>query len=241
MKERLQKILSSRGIASRREAEQIIAAGRVTVGGVPAILGQSADPESELIEIDGKPLSAEPAKVYIMLNKPRGYVTTMSDEKGRNDVTALVKDCPAHVWPVGRLDMESEGLLIMTNDGALTYMLTHPSNEKKKTYEVLVRGDIEKAIKPLSEQMDIDGYMIKPAEVRLLKKTKDGALLSVTIHEGRNRQVRKMCSLVHLHVLSLIRVAEGGITLGDLKRGAWRYLSDEEISLLKHKNAGLES
>lgn len=233
MQERLQKILSTHGVASRRASEQLIKAGRVSVNGKTAIIGQSADAGADVIAIDGKPLRNADNKVYIMLNKPRGYVTTMHDEKGRANVSELVKNCPVRVYPVGRLDLDSEGLLIMTNDGALTRYLTHPSNEKRKTYHVHVKGDADSAFKPLVAPMSIDGYTIRPAEVSILRKTFGAALLSITIHEGRNRQIRKMCEKVGLKVERLKRVAEGGLRLGNLKTGSWRYLCESEILLLK--------
>lgn len=233
MKERLQKILSSHGISSRREAEKLIEAGRVGVNGVTASLGQSADDETDLITVDGRPLRAKHEKIYIMLNKPRGYVTTLKDEKGRKTVAELVRDCKTRVYPVGRLDMDSEGLLLMTNDGALAHRLMHPSHEKTKTYHVRVKGETAGVAERLSEPMTIDGVPLRPASVRLIKKTRDGALLSVAIREGKNRQVRKMCAQLGLEVLSLKRVEEGGLVLGDLEPGRWRYLSEAEIALLK--------
>ncbi|NLT14170.1 MAG: rRNA pseudouridine synthase [Clostridiales bacterium] len=233
MQERLQKILSTHGVASRRASEQMIKAGRVSVNGVIAMIGQSADTAADVIAIDGTPLGNAEKKVYIMLNKPRGYVTTMHDEKGRANVSELVTGSPVRVYPVGRLDLDSEGLLIMTNDGELTHYLTHPSNEKKKTYHAHVKGDVDSAIEPLGAPMTIDGYTIRPAEVRILDKTSDGALLSITIHEGRNRQIRKMCAKAGLSVERLKRVAEGGLKLGNLKIGSWRYLSEAEVAQLK--------
>lgn len=233
MKERLQKILSAHGVASRRASESLIAAGRVTVNGAAAVMGQSADTDTDTIEIDGKPLKLDTEKVYIMLNKPRGYVTTLKDEKGRKNVAGLVQDCGKRVYPVGRLDLDSEGLLILTNDGALTNLLTHPSHEKTKTYHVLLKGEAPDAISKLSGPLTIEGYQLRPAAVRHVKRTTDGLLLSITIHEGRNRQIRKMCAQLDLEVLSLKRVEEGGIRLGTLKTGVWRYLTPEEIAQLK--------
>ena len=232
MKERIQKILSSHGVVSRREAERLIAQGRVTVNGSPAAIGQSADPSVDVIAIDGVAIPQAEERVYIMLNKPRGYITTMKDDRGRPTVTDLIEDCPVRVYPVGRLDMDSEGLLIMTNDGSFAEKLAHPSNEKEKTYHAKVMGELEKALKPLSEAMDIDGYRIRPAKVKLLEKNRGGGLLSVTIHEGRNRQVRKMCAKCGLSVVSLIRISVGGIHIGDLQSGKWRHLSREELEIL---------
>ena len=233
MKQRLQKILSAHGVSSRRASENLIQSGRVTVNGIPAVIGQSADPEEDEILVDGKPLRTGIHKIYIMLNKPKGYVTTLSDEKGRRSVADLVRACPERVYPVGRLDIDSEGLLILTNDGELTQFLTHPSNEKSKTYVVRVIGDVKAALPALSQPMIIDGYRIKPADVRLIKNFADGGEISVTIHEGRNRQIRKMCTQTGLHVTALKRIAEGGLLLGQLKPGTWRYLTTDEVAGLR--------
>ncbi len=232
MNERLQKILSSRGIASRRKAEEIILQGRVTVNGTVAALGDSADAAVDRIEIDGKPLPEQTGKVYIMLNKPRGYVTTLSDEKGRKTAASLVENCGVRVYPVGRLDMDSEGLLLFTNDGDTANRLMHPSFEKKKTYLVTVKGEIEGKIAKLSKPIDIDGYITSGAEVSLHSKNDFGGRLYITIHEGRNRQVRKMCASVGLTVTRLIRVEEDGVKLGDLQSGKWRHLTDDELKAL---------
>lgn len=229
MNERLQKILSARGLASRRGAEELISAGRVTVNGAAAKLGDSADPNKDIIIVDGQPLNDEPEKVYIMLNKPRGYVTTLSDEKGRKTAASLVADCGKRVHPVGRLDMDSEGLLLFTNDGELTNRLTHPSYEKEKTYIVNVEGQLGDNVAKLREPMLIDGYMTSGAKV---SRVADGRL-KITIREGRNRQVRKMCAQVGLRVLRLIRVSEDGLELGKLPKGKWRYLEPWELERLK--------
>ncbi len=234
MRQRLQKILSTYGIASRRAAEEMIAAGRVTVDGVTASLGDGADPDTETIAVDGVPMNdTAPRLVYIMLNKPRGVVTTMRDEKGRRTVAELVSDCPERVYPVGRLDIDSEGLLILTNDGALANALMHPAHGKKKTYHVRVIGDISTALPQLREPIEIDGYTTRPAEVTILRDAPDGGTLSMTIGEGRNRQVRRLCERSGLKVTSLRRVEEGGIALGRLKTGTWRYLTDGEVTRLK--------
>lgn len=236
MTERLQKIISSAGLMSRRAAEDIIAAGRVTLNGVPARLGDRADAEIDRILVDGKALPSTGEKIYIMLNKPRGYVTTMKDEQGRRDVTALLAGLPARVYPVGRLDMYSEGLLIMTNDGDFANTLMHPSHNFKKTYHTWVKGaDIPKSLALLRGPMEIDGYRIKPAEAELLELLPDGARLAISISEGRNRQVRKMCAKAGLRVTRLLRVSEGPLELGGLKTGLWRKLSPEEIERIKPK------
>lgn len=236
MTERLQKIISSAGIMSRRAAEDFIAAGRVTLNGVPARLGDRADAEIDRILVDGKALPSTGEKIYIMLNKPRGYVTTMKDEQGRKNVTALLKGLSARVYPVGRLDMYSEGLLIMTNDGDFANILMHPSHNFKKTYHTWVKGaDIQKSLALLRSPMEIDGYWIKPAEAELLELLPDGARLAISISEGRNRQVRRMCAKAGLRVTRLLRVSEGPLELGGLKTGLWRKLSPEEVEMIKPK------
>lgn len=234
MTERLQKILSGRGICSRRKAEGYILEGRVTVNGTTAQLGDSADPDTDEILLDGKMLPSQSEYVYIMLHKPRGYVTTLSDEKGRKNAAELVADCGTRVYPVGRLDMDSEGLLLFTNDGEFANMLMHPKHEVNKTYQVTVTGFSCEKLEKLAQPVTLDGYTIRKPEVKLLRKLSDErALLSVTIHEGRNRQVRRMCDLADMHVTRLIRVSEGDVKLGNLKSGAWRYLSAQEVAQLK--------
>lgn len=234
MTERLQKIISAAGLMSRRAAEDCISAGRVSVNGLVAKLGDKADPDTDAILVDGKALPSGGKKIYIMLYKPRGYVTTMSDEKGRRDVTELVSGVGERVYPVGRLDMFSEGLLIMTNDGDFANFLMHPSHNVKKTYNTWVRGEnIAQAIEKLRQPTEIDGYMIRTPAVKLLKQYTGGALLSITIAEGRNRQVRKMCELAGLHVDRLCRVSEGALELGELQSGQWRHLTERELELVR--------
>lgn len=234
MEERLQKLISAAGLMSRRAAEEKIAAGAVAVNGVTAALGDRADPLRDVVTLDGRPVVPCDRKVYIMLNKPRGYVTTLSDEKGRRSVSELVRDVPLRVYPVGRLDINSEGLLIMTNDGDFANRVTHPSKEVDKTYRTSVRGDdIDTAAERLRGEMVIDGCAIRPAEVSVVKRGEGGAVLLITIHEGRNRQIRKMCELAGLEVRRLCRVSEGGVALGTLRSGRWRYLTAEEIEKLK--------
>ena len=236
MTERIQKILSTRGIASRRQAETMIRDGRVKCNGAICNLGQTADPDVDVILIDGKPLPSEGKRLYILLHKPRGYVTTLSDEKGRKNAAQLVADCGARVYPIGRLDMDSEGLLLFTNDGAFANQLMHPSHNIDKTYKVLVKGYSDKAFQKLKEPVELDGYLIKPPKIKLIRKTdcKDPkAEIMVTIHEGRNRQVRRMCALAGMEVIRLVRVQEGSLSLGDLPSGKWRYLSLNEVEKLK--------
>ena len=233
MKERLQKILSAAGVCSRRAAEGYLTAGRITVNGETAQLGQQADPETDDIRVDGVPLDREPEVVYLMLNKPRGYVTTVSDEQGRKTVMDLLTGIHTRVYPVGRLDRDSEGLLLLTNDGALTHRLLHPSHEVSKEYHVTVSGPVEHAAEKLRRIRDVAGMPIQPAEVRQLRRTGDRAELSIMIHEGRNRQIRRMCARCGLEVLRLQRVREHCLELGELPLGQWRYLTAAEIAALK--------
>ena len=233
MRERLQKLIARAGICSRRTAETLLTAGRVTVNGVAAHLGDKADADTDVIAIDGTAIAfAEPA-VYLMLNKPRGYVTTLSDELGRATAAELVADCGTRVFPVGRLDKDSEGLLLFTNDGALMQAMTHPSHQVDKTYEVTVTGQLEGAEDRLSAVTELDGEPIVPAQVEIIERREGQALLRVTIHQGKNRQIRRMCAQVGMQVTRLRRVSEDALTLGDLKPGQWRYLTDAEVAALK--------
>ena len=233
MAERLQKILSARGLCSRRTAETWIQQGRVMVNGVPARLGDTADPEQDEILLDGKPLPQGQEPVYILLNKPRGYVTTLSDEQGRPNAAQLVADCGVRVYPVGRLDMDSEGLLLFTNDGAFANALMHPKHQVKKTYDVWVTGYVPGAEIRLARPIELDGYTIRKPEVKLLKAEGNRARLRVTIHEGRNRQIRRMCQAAGMTVTRLRRIREGSLSLGDLAPGAWRHLTREEVARLR--------
>ena len=235
MSERLQKLIAASGLASRRQAERMIAEGRVTVNGIVAQLGQSADPVHDAIAVDGDELTIGGEIRCLILNKPRGYVTTMHDEKGRHTVAELVSDVGTRVYPVGRLDMDSDGLLLLTNDGALANAVMHPSLEVDKTYRVRVRGDVPGALPLLRAPMVLDGHRIRPAKVTDLG---DG-LLEITIHEGRNRQIRRMCDAAGLRVVRLTRIAEGPLRLGDLPPGKWRDLTDEEMKELR-KETGYE-
>ena len=233
MKERLQKILSARGVASRRKAEEWILSGRLQVNGRIAQMGETADPDVDEILLDGRPLPSGQPHVYIMLNKPRGYVTTLSDEKGRQNVAQLVADCGVRVYPVGRLDMDSEGLLLLTNDGEFANRLMHPKHEVEKTYEVSVKGYHAASTALLCRPIELDGYPIRPPQVKLVRAEGDRAKYLVTIHEGRNRQVRRMCEAAGMQVLRLRRIREGCLQLGNLPLGKWRDLTDEEVAGLK--------
>ena len=234
MTQRIQKILSDRGVCSRRKAEEYISAGHVTVNGVISQLGASADPEVDEILLDGKPLPSKSEYVYIMLHKPRGYVTTLSDEKGRRNAAELVADCGVRVYPVGRLDMDSEGLLLFTNDGEFANLLMHPKHQVNKTYQVTVTDFCDEKLEKLAQPVTLDGYTIRKPDVMLLRTLSGNrALLSVTIHEGRNRQVRRMCDLAGMHVTRLVRISEGALKLGNLRSGTWRYLTAQEVEQLK--------
>lgn len=229
MPERLQKIISSAGLMSRRTAEEYITAGRVMVNGRDAALGDKVDAAIDSILVDGKPLPSNVDRRYIMLNKPKGYVTTMSDEKGRRNVTELL-NVPERLYPVGRLDMYSEGLLIMTNDGEFANKLMHPSHNVTKTYRTWVQGeDIGLAVEYLRGALDIGDCIVQAIDVDIEEVFSRGAVLLITIGEGRNRQVRKMCQCCGLRVTRLVRIREGGLELGTLKSGAWRDLTEEEI------------
>lgn len=232
MTERLQKILSTRGVASRRKAEELITAGRVSVNGKIATLGESADVDTDTILVDGKALPSQQDRVYMMLNKPRGYVTTLSDEKGRRTVADLVKDCGFRVYPVGRLDYDSEGLLILTNDGEFANAMMHPKHQVEKTYRVWVTGYRPEATELLKRPIVLDGYQIHPPKVKPLSASNDKACYEVTIHEGRNRQVRRMCEAAGMQVTRLQRIQEGNLSLGKLPLGKWRYLTKEETARL---------
>ena len=233
MRQRIQKILSARGVASRRRAEEMIQSGLVTVNGAAAALGDTADPEIDEILVGGKPLPSQEKYVYILLNKPRGYVTTLSDEKGRPNAAQLVADCGVRVYPVGRLDMDSEGLLLFTNDGAFANELMHPKHEVQKTYDVWVTGYVPGGEIRLAKPITLDGYTIRPPKVRLLNAEGQKAKFQITIHEGRNRQVRRMCEAAGMHCTRLRRVKEGSLSLGNLPLGKWRYLTEAEVKSLR--------
>ena len=233
MEERVQKLISCSGLASRRTAEAWITAGRVTVNGQTAHLGDRADPDRDTLAVDGTPVRLGGGHTYLMLNKPRGYVSTLSDEKGRKTVKELVSGCGRRVWPVGRLDLNSEGLLLMTDDGALTEKLLHPSHEIEKEYLVWVTGPLGKALPLLSAPMELDGEALAPAKVRQGRLSGGVGQLSITIHQGKNRQVRRMCQQAGLKVLRLKRIREGSLWLDrTLRPGQWRPLREEELSEL---------
>ena len=235
MEERLSKLLSRYGVASRRQAEEWIKAGRVTVNGVPALLGQKADDAVDEGAVHRIPLTKTPPKRCLMLHKPRGYVTTLSDEQGRPTVAELVKDCGYRLYPVGRLDLNSEGLLLMTNDGDLANHLTHPSHEVEKEYQVRVTGPVRRALPMLRKPMEIDGEQMQGARVDVVRAGRDSTVLSFVIKQGKNRQVRRMCKAAGLTVHRLRRVREGNVLLADLPVGSWRWLTEDELEELRRK------
>ena len=232
---RLQKHLSECGIASRRKAEELIQNGKVRVNGRVALLGSKVDPKRDKVTVSGKTVIAQRQKVYIMLHKPRGYVTTTKDELNRKCVTDLVKDVGVKLFPVGRLDRNSEGLLFMTNDGEFSNNLTHPSALVNKTYRVTVKGEVEdeKLVK-LSEGILLDGVKTKPCDVFVADRKPDRTVLIFIIHEGRNRQIRRMCESVNLEVLRLKRTEIAGVKLGMLPKGRWRDLNEREMRRLEN-------
>lgn len=238
MEERLQKLLSAAGICSRRRAEIYIQEGRVTVNGKPAALGDKADPARDQIALDGVSVAGGPGhRQVLMLYKPRGVVTTLSDEKGRPTVAQLVEGCGARVWPVGRLDMDSEGLLLLTDDGALTNHLLHPRYQVEKEYLVWVAGFRPEVMENLRRPMTLDGQRLAPAKVRLVRQGGEQTLLAMVIHEGKNRQIRRMCAQCGLTVTRLKRVREGGVRLDrTLAPGQWRPLSAAEVRQLTEES-----
>lgn len=228
MAERIQKLISACGVTSRRKAEELILQGRVRVNGATAVLGDVADLSKDIVDIDGVQLKEPDNQITVMLNKPRGFVTTVSDEKGRRTVMDLLPANSPRLYPIGRLDMYSEGLLLLTNDGELAQKMTHPAQEIEKEYHLWVNNWHEDAQGLLCRQIVVDGRKISPPKVRLLSCEGSTAMLSVTIHEGRNRQVRRMCEQAALTVTRLKRVREGALLLGALPTGQTRLLTQEE-------------
>jgi 23S rRNA pseudouridine2605 synthase len=229
--ERLQKIMAAAGVASRRASEELILEGRVTVDGEVAELGMKADPGSD-IRVDGERVNADPDKVYLMLNKPQGVVTTADDPEGRRTVMELV-NLPQRLFPVGRLDMDTEGLLLLTNDGELAHALTHPSFEVPRVYIALVPAPVsKKKLADLREGIELDDGLAKPVSARVLEEEHSKALVEVVMAEGRKREVRRLLGGVGLHVERLARVSYGGVELGELRQGKWRFLTQLEVGRL---------
>ena len=230
---RLQKHLSECGIASRRKAEELIEQGKVKINGHIAFLGAKVDPKRDKVTVRGKAVVPVNEKIYIMLNKPRGYITTMRDELGRKNVSELTADAGARLFPVGRLDRDSEGLLIMTNDGDFANKLTHPSSHVNKTYRVTVRGNTEEEqILQMKEGILLDGKKTLPCDCFVAERKTDRTVLIFIIHEGRNRQIRRMCEAVGLEVIRLKRTEIAGVKLGMLPQGKWRPLNEREMRRL---------
>jgi 23S rRNA pseudouridine2605 synthase len=238
---RLQKFMAQEGIGSRRSCEELIAQGKITVNGKTASLGMKINPMTDKILLNGEPVRpAEGEFVYIMLNKPRGYITTTKDEKGRNTVTQLVGNIGQRIYPVGRLDYNSEGLLLLTNDGAFTYYMTHPKNKMEKGYEVVVSGKVsQQKLDRLRRPFELDEYTTTPAKVIILEESDNKTKLHITIYEGRNRQIRRMCEMTGLLIRRLKRTSVGNLLLGEIPPGSWRYLKKEELQeFLKYNPFG---
>lgn len=228
---RVQKLLAQRGVCSRRKAEEMIQAGRVQVNGRPVKLGDGAVPGKDIITVDGQRLPREgEGRVYLALHKPRGFVTTMADERGRRCVAQLVADAGCRVYPVGRLDKDSEGLLLLTNDGEFANLCAHPSGHVAKTYRVTLRpGVTEEQLNRLSTGIELDGKMTAPAKVRVLEEQRGRAVVEIVLYEGRNREIRRMCEVLGLEVARLKRIAMGPVRLGMLPQGKYRELTNEEV------------
>lgn len=234
---RLQKFLSEAGVASRRKAEELIAAGSVKVNGRIAQIGDKVDPKTDSVTVGNKKIKRETQYVYYMLHKPRGYITTMSDEKDRKCVAELMRDVAKRVYPIGRLDRDSEGLLLFTNDGDFSNAMMHPSRHIQKTYRVSVRPKITDAqITVLTSSLMIDGRKTMPAQVKVISNEEDKSILEIILFEGRNRQIRRLCEEAGLETLRLKRISVGQLTLGKLKPGEYRELTSAEIAALKRES-----
>jgi len=233
---RLQHFLALAGLASRRRSEKLIAAGRISVNGqVVSAMGTKVDPGRDVVKVDGERVDIED-KVYVLLNKPAGCLSAVGDVRGRPTVCELVADLPVRVYPVGRLDMDTEGVLLMMNDGPLCYRLTHPRFGVEKVYRVEVQGrPSQEALESLREGVDIRGGITSPAKVKLISSRGGSSVIEISIHEGRKRQVKRMCKAVGHAVVSLKRIDFGGIRLGNLRPGEYRLLSDSEVAKLKRK------
>ncbi|MCR5653165.1 MAG: rRNA pseudouridine synthase [Ruminococcus sp.] len=235
---RLQKFMADCGVASRRKSEELISNGAVKVNGRTAQIGDKVNPAADKVYVHNKRvvLKRKGGKRYIMLNKPRGFVTTMKDERGRKCVADLVKDIPERVYPVGRLDKDSEGLLIMTNDGEFSNQVMHPKQQVNKVYHVTVRPDLTpEQAKKMSNGIVIEGRKTAPCEVRVMSRQEDRTNIEMVLHEGRNREIRKMCEYFDLEVLRLRRISIGSVKMGKLKKGMWRDLTEAEIRKLTSK------
>ncbi len=234
---RLQKFMADCGVASRRKSEELIAAGRVKVNGMVASVGDKVDPKKDTISVNGRKLTRDKNYIYIMLHKPRAYVTTLSDEMDRKCVAELVADVGKRIYPIGRLDRDSEGLLLFTNDGEFANAMTHPSRHIAKTYRVSVKPAItEEQITILTSSMMMDGKKTLPADVRIINKEEDKTSLEIILYEGKNRQIRRLCEAAGLETARLKRLSIGQLSLGHLKVGEYRHLTHDEVSLLKRQS-----
>ncbi|MEX0705578.1 MAG: pseudouridine synthase [Nitriliruptoraceae bacterium] len=230
--ERLQKMMAAAGVASRRASEELISQGRVTINGVVAELGNRVDPTRDVVAVDGERVNVHPDRVYIALNKPRGVITTADDPEGRPTVLDLV-NLPQRLFPVGRLDQDTEGLLLMTNDGDLAHQLLHPSFEVERVYVALVPGPVRrKVLAQIRDGVEVEDYVAHPRRVRVLEEQSSKVLLEVVMTQGRKREVRRMLGAVGLNVERLARVSYGGVDLGELRQGKWRFLTQQEIGRL---------
>ena len=231
---RIQKFISDCGVMSRRKAEEEIINGKIFVNGTKATIGQKINPTDDIVTSLGKIVERNDKKIYLMLNKPRGYVATLSDEKDRKCVADLVRDINTRVYPIGRLDYNSEGVLLMTNDGEIANRLIHPKSNVEKVYLVRIKGKIEDwQLEKLNAPMVIEGYRLKPVKVTIEDSTGENQVLRFVLHEGRNRQIRKMCEQVNVFITRLKRVSIGKIYLGGLNAGKWRLLTKGEVDYLK--------
>lgn len=230
---RLQKFMAESGVASRRKSEELISQGKVRVNGKVAQIGDKIDPKHDKIIVSGKRVAKQKKTVYLMLNKPRGFITTMNDERDRKCVAELVSDLNVRVYPVGRLDRESEGLLLLTNDGEFANALTHPSKHIPKTYRVTIRPSITKQqATDFRNGIEIDGRMTAPADLKIISEEENRTVVEVTLYEGRNRQIRKMFESFGIEVARLKRIKVGNLKLGMLKQGEYRELKEEEVNAL---------
>jgi 23S rRNA pseudouridine2605 synthase len=231
---RLNKYIASCGVASRRGADIIIAEGRVTINGRPvSAIGTDVDPDTDAVAVDGTLLSLHSQNIYILLNKPAGVLSTCQDDRGRKCVIDLIDGVDQRLFPVGRLDYDTEGLLLLTNDGGFAYRCTHPKHEMDKTYEAVVHGRLDAAaIKHLENGIILDGVKTAPARIRCMERSDKKSLVEITIHEGRNRQVKRMFEAVGCHVMQLKRTKLGNLTLGDLPAGKWRFLTEYEVRMI---------
>jgi 23S rRNA pseudouridine2605 synthase len=235
MEERLQKYMARCGVASRRKSEEIIARGKVKVNKIVITeLGFKVDGDTDSVEVDGKLIKPEEKKLYIALNKPEGYISSVSDEKGRRTIMELV-EVDERIYPIGRLDYDTTGLILLTNDGEIYNKIIHPRMEKNKVYEAIIEGFISsEEINKLETGIDIGGYVTAPAKVKLIAENRNSTEVEITIHEGKNKQIRKMFEAVEHNIIRLKRISIGEIKLGNLKEGLWRNLTEDELAYIRN-------